>query len=229
MTDVERMALIHGDLDGELSSEQRADLARLLLADPQARALRAQLQGVSDRLGAIGQVEPAPELKDSILKRLPSVSVAVGATAHRSGSFGRWRVAALFAGLLTAATIVYETVRGPAPASRETVGTMAADASKVVDSVIVAGGPVTGRVTLYRDRSGLAVGLELSAADHVDVLISTAGHSFRINDLVSGPAGSVHRTAALPGVRMQGQGIEVSFLIGGRTVSAATLHAPSQP
>jgi len=32
MTNDERMALIHAELDGDLSSQQRADLARLLLA-----------------------------------------------------------------------------------------------------------------------------------------------------------------------------------------------------
>jgi len=227
VTDAERMALIHAELDGDLGSEQRADLARLLLADPGARTLRGDLQGLCDRLGTLGQVEPPPELKDSILGRLPPVPVATVPRTYRNASFGRWRLAALLAGLLTAGTIVYETVQGPAPASRETAGTIAADASTAVDSVVVGGGPVTGRATLYRDRSGLAVGLELSAADPVDVLIASAGHSFRINDLVSPPAGSVHRTAALPGVRMQGQAIDLTFLIGGRTVSRATLHAPS--
>ena len=229
MTDDDRMALIHGELDGELSSEQRADLARLLLADPQVRVLRDELQDLCNRLGGLGQSEPPPVLRDSILKRLPPVPRATVAQTYRSASFGRWRLAAMLAGLLTAGTIVYETVSGPAPAGRETAGTMAADTSAVVDWATVGSGPVTGRATLYRDGSGLAVALELSAAQSVDVLISSAGHSFRINDLVSAPAGSVRRTAALPGVRMQGQVIELTFLIGGRAVSRATLHAPSRP
>ena len=228
MTDDERMALIHGELDGELNSEQRADLARLLLADPQVRVLRDELQDLCNRLGGLGRAEPPPVLRDSILRRLPPVPLAVAQT-YRSASFGRWRLAAMLAGLLTAGTIVYETVSGPAPAGRETAGTMAADTSTVVDWATVGSGPVTGRATLYRDGSGLAVALELSAAQSVDVLISSAGHSFRINDLVSAPAGSVRRTAALPGVRMQGQVIELTFLIGGRAVSRATLHAPSRP
>jgi hypothetical protein len=224
------MALIHADLDGDLSGEQRAELARLLLADPQVRALRDELQGVCNRLGALGEAEPPPELKDSILERLPPVPLAVVAPAyHRNASFGRWRLAAMVAGLLVVGAIVYESAQWPAPGTRETAGTMAADASTAVDSVIVGGGPVAGRATLYRDRSGLAVALELSAAEHVDVLIASAGHSFRINDLVSPPAGTVRRMAALPGVRMQGQDIELTFLIGGRAVSRATLHAPSRP
>ena len=225
MTDDERIALIHAELDGDLSSQQRADLARLLLADPQARALRDEMRAVCSGLDAVEQVEPPPQLKDSILDRLASVPVT---TPHRKGSFGRWRLAAMVAGLLTAGTIVYETVQGPAPGSRETAGTMAADARATVDSVAVDGGPVTGRATLYRDKSGLAVGLEVSAPEPVDVLISAGGHSLRINGLGSAnPAASTRRTIALPGVRMQGQDIELSFLVGERTVSRATLHAPS--
>ena len=53
MTDDERMRLIHAELDGDLSSEQRADLARVLLADPQLRALRDELKGLSSRLDAV--------------------------------------------------------------------------------------------------------------------------------------------------------------------------------
>jgi hypothetical protein len=227
VTNDERKALLHAELDGDLSSQQRADLARLLLADPQLRALRDELRSLCSRLDAIGQVDPPPRLKDSIVGRLPSVPVA---TAYRKTSYSRWRLAAMVAGLLMAGTIVYETVQGPAPGSRETAGTMAADASTTVDSVLVGGGPVSGRVTLYRDKTGLAVGLEVSATEPVDVLISTAGRSFRINGLGgSARAASTRQTVALPGVRTQGQAIELSFLIDERTVSRATLHAPSAP
>ena len=94
----------------------------------------------------------------------------------------------------------------------------------------VDGGPVTGRASLYRDKTGLAVGLEVSAAEPVDMLIASGSHSFRINGLGNlNPAGITRQTVSLPGVRMQGQDIELSFLIGERTVSRATLHAPSGP
>ena len=99
MNHYERMALIHAELDGDLSSQQRADLARLLLVDPQMRALRDELKGLCSRLDAIGQVEPPPQFKDSILKRLPSVPVG---TASRRASFARWRLAAMVAVSLVA-------------------------------------------------------------------------------------------------------------------------------
>ena len=227
MTDDERMALIHAELDGDLSSQQRADLARLLLVDPQLRALRDELKGLCNRLDAIGQVEPPPQLRDSILNRLPSVPVA---PTYRKASLGRWRLAAMVAGLLMAGTIVYETVQGPAPGSKETAGTMAADAPTTVDSVALGGGSITGRATLYRDKNGLALGLEVSTGEPVDVIVATAGYSFRINGLGRPePAGHAHRTVALPGVKMQGQEIELSFVVGEHTLSRATLRAPAGP
>jgi hypothetical protein len=227
VTNDEHMALIHAELDGDLSSQQRADLARLLLADPQLRALRDELKGHCSRLDAIGQVEPPPQLKDSILNRLRSVPVA---PTYRKASLDRWRLAAMVAGLLMAGTIVYETVQGPAPGSRETAGTMAADAPTTVDSVALGGGPVIGRATLYRDKNGLVLGLEVSTAEPVDVIVATAGDSLRINGLGrSEPAGHAHQRVALPGVKMQGQDIELSFLVGERTLSRATLRAPAGP
>ena len=225
----QRMVLIHAELDGDLDGEQRAVLARLLLADPQARALRDELRTVSNRLGAIEESEPPRELKDSILERLPSTPLAVAARAYRTVSFGRWRIAALIAGLLTAGTIVYESLQGPAPALRETAGTMATDESTAVDSVVIAGGPFAGRATLYRDERGLAVGLEESAKEPIDVLIATGAHSFRINGLGGPAAGSTRRMVALPDVGRRGQGVELSFLIDGRAVSHATLRAASGP
>jgi len=227
VTDHELMALMHAELDGDLSSEQRADLAKLLLADPRVRALRDELRGLCTCLDAVGQMEPPPQLKETILSRLPSVPVA---TVYRKAALSHWRLAAMVAGLLTAGTIVYETVQGPAPGSRETAGTMAADVLTTVDSVLVGSGPVTGRATLYRDKSGLAIGLEVSAVEPVDVLIATAGRSFRISGLGgSAPTGGTRQTVALPGVAMQGQAIELSFMIGERTVNRATLHAPPGP
>jgi hypothetical protein len=227
VTDDEGKALIHAELDGDLSSEQRADLARLLLAEPRLRALRDELKSLSSRLDAVGEVDPPPQLKDSILSGLPSVPVA---PVYRKASFGHWRLAAMVAGLLTAGTIFYATVQGPPPGSRETAGTLAADVPSAVDSVAVDGGAVTGRATLYRDTTGLAIELEVSAAEPVDILIATADRSFRINGLGGpSPAASSHQTVALQGVRAQGQAIELSFLMGERTVNRATLHAPSGP
>jgi hypothetical protein len=220
----EPTALIHAELDDELSSAQRAELARLLLAEPQLRALRDELESVCNRLGALGQVPPPMELKNLILERLPPPVVG---TAYRRPSLTHWRIAALLAGLLTAATIVYESVQGPTPGDRETAGTLLGDASTTLDSASVRGGPLTARAILYRDKMGLSIGLEISAVQPVDVVITTGERSMRINGLgASGAAAEDKRTIAL-GAQPQGQSVELSFLIGERTVSQVTLHAKS--
>jgi anti-sigma factor RsiW len=225
MTDDERLALIHAEIDGELASDRRGDLARLLLAEPQTRALRDQLQRVDERLDRVAGVEPPADLKDSILRRLPPATKP--AVAARGWSAGRWRQAALIAGLVIASAVVYQTVRGPGAGSSETAGTMVAGTAAAVDSFALDSGPVTGRVSLYREDAGLAVSLEVAATHPVDVLITSAGHSFRISGLSrKHPDVAAHQTLALPGVGMRGQDIELTFLMGGRAVSRATLRAP---
>jgi anti-sigma factor RsiW len=225
MTDDERLALIHAEIDGELADDRRGDLARLLLAEPQTRALREQLQRVDERLDRVAAVEPPPDLKDAILRRLPPANKL--AVTGRGWSASRWRQAALIAGLVTASAVVYQTVRGPGAGSGETAGTMAAGTAAALDSVVLDTGPVTGRVRLYREGTGLAVALEVTAAQPVDVLIISAGHSFRISGLGSGHAdAATHQTVALPGVGMRGQDIELTFLLGERAVRRATLRAP---
>ena len=44
MADVGYLELIHAEIDGVLDERQRAELARRLLADPEARAVREELR-----------------------------------------------------------------------------------------------------------------------------------------------------------------------------------------
>jgi hypothetical protein len=218
-----RQELIHAEIDGELNAAKRADLARLLLADPQARALRDQLLGLSQRLEALGDTAPPPELAELILRRLPPAP----APAVRHWQSRPWRVAALVAGLVTAGSIVYQVAQGPGSIN-ETVGTLISSASTMVDSVALSSGPITGRASLYRDKTELAVTLEVSADEPVDVLVTASGHSLRINDLGSASHGEPARKT-VPLVITAGQpgDVELTFLIGGRLVGHATLHAPA--
>jgi hypothetical protein len=225
MSEDERRELIYAEIDGELGAGQRGELARLLLADPAARALRDQLQGLSKRLEALGETAPPPELRELILGRLPS---ATPPAAHRWQS-RPWRVAALIAGVLTAGSIVYQVAGGPGSIN-ETVGTLVSGASTLVDSVALGSGPVSGRASLYRDKNGLAVALEVSAAEPVDVLVTASGHSLSINGLGSeSPGEPAHRTVPLGIAAGQPGDIELTFLVRGRLVGHATLHAPPPP
>ncbi len=225
MTDSGHLALIHAEIDGELDGQQRGELARYLLADPEARALREDLRRLCTALDALEDVDPPQQLRQSILAGLPPSSPS---RARSWWSAPRLRYAALIAGVLAAGTIVYETVNGPRPATSDVAGTMAAaDAPTTVDTVRLGSGPVAGRVNLYRDSAGLGLKFELVASAPVDVLIASDGHTLRVNGLGrrDGPGGP-RTTVALPGFGMGGEAVDVTFLMAGREVGRATLRAP---
>src|SRR5215469_17448352 len=89
--------LIHAEIDGELDAQQRAELSRYLLADPDVRALRDELRRVCAALDATPEAEPPPDLQDRILAALP---VADPPRAERRLPALNWRHAAAAAGLV---------------------------------------------------------------------------------------------------------------------------------
>jgi hypothetical protein len=224
MTDSGHLALIHAEIDGELDGQQRAELARTLLADPEAQALREDLRRLCTALDAFEDVEPPPQLRHAILAALPQ---STPSRARSWWSAPRFRYAALIAGVLAGGTVVYETVEGPAPAT-DAAGTMAAAGARAtVDTVRLGNGPVSGRISLYRDRAGLGLKFELVASAPVDALVTSNGHTLRVNGLGMRDQPGEPRTAvALPGFGMRGEAVDVTLLMGGRQVGRATLRAP---
>ncbi len=225
MADSGHLALIHGEIDGELDGRQRAELASALLADPEAQALREDLRRVCAALDALEGVDPPPQLRRSILDALPQ---STSSRARSWWSAPRLRYAALIAGVLAAGTIVYETLDGPRPAASDVAGTMAAaGALTSVDTVRLGNGVVSGRVSLYRDRAGLGLEFELVASAPVDVLVASDGHTLRVNGLGMRDAPGGPRTAvALRGFGSSGEAVDVTFLMAGHEVGRATLRAP---
>jgi hypothetical protein len=225
VADSRQLALIHAEIDDELDAAQRAELARCLLADPEVRALREDFMRLCTALDALEEVEPPAQLRESILAALPQSS------GQRWESRPRWRYAALIAGVLAAGAVVLQTVKGPETATTDAAGTMAAArAPTIVDTARLGNGPVSGRVILYRDSAGLGLKFELVASAPVDVLVASDGHTLRINgvgrrDVPGGPPTAV----ALPGLRIGGQTVDVTFLMAGQQVGRATLRAPKGP
>jgi len=151
MADSRHLSLIHAEIDGELDGQQRGELARSVLADPELRVLREDFQRLCAALEKLEDVEPPPELRESILGALPQ---STAGPAWSWWSRPRLRYAAVIVALLTGA-VVYEVVRGPEPPTTEVAGTMApADTRTTLDTVRLDNGVVSGRVSLYRDRAG---------------------------------------------------------------------------
>jgi hypothetical protein len=225
MADSEYVALVHAEIDGELDGRQRAELARRLLADPEARALREDLVRLRTLLATIEEVEPPGHVRARILQALP---VSASPRSHFRWPAQHWRYAAFIAAALGAGALVYETVDGPGPASTEMAGTIAAKRPPVtLDTVTLGAGPVTGRVSLYRDGGGLGLAFDLAASAPVDVLIGSAGHSLRVDGLAQSGSADQRTTVALPKSETGGRRtVDLTFLMSGREVGRATLTAP---
>ena len=220
MPDTDYTPLIQAELDGQLDGSQRAELAKGLLADPEVRAAREQFLRVQALLESVEDVEPPADLRSRVLQALPATPGPV----RTRWPAQRWRYAALIAGVVGAGTLVYETV-SPGTGSNETFGTIAARrTSPAPDAVVLDPGPVTGRLSLYRDGNSLVLSYDLAARGPVDVLIASEGDTLRKDGL--GPGSDQKGTVALPGPWSEGRRtVEVTFEMAGREVGSTTLTA----
>jgi anti-sigma factor RsiW len=224
--DPEFLALVNAEIDGELDARQRAELARRLLADPQARAAREELLRLTATLGALGDAEPPAALRANIVK---TVSTMAAPRRRSPWAAARWRYAALIAGILGMTAVVYESVDGTGAGSADlAAGTIAAQRAPVtLDTVVLGEGPVTGRVHLYREGSARRLAFELTAGAPVDVLISSDGRTLRVNDLGRSGSADPRPTVALPEASAEGSHeVDLTFLMAGREVARARLAAP---
>ena len=221
MTDPRQLELLHAEIDGELDPHQRAELARSLLADPALRGLREELHGMCRTLEQIPEAEPPPGLHERILSALPR------AARRRGSSAPSWRFAALLAGVLTVGVLVLRLLDSSHSLNTEAVGTMARSPAPIrLDSVQLDEPALSGRVSLYRDRSeGLVLELNLHANAPVDVLVSGSGHSLRVNGLAgSGKPPDKAVRVPLRGFGSGAQRVDLSFLSAGAQVAAASLQ-----
>jgi anti-sigma factor RsiW len=228
MTDPRLTELIQGEIDGELDVQQRAELARRLLADPQARGERDELRRVCAELDAIPQVQPPSALRDNVLAALPQGQRTIRPrilTRDMWVSAHRWRYAAMLAVVLAAGAIVFQTVRGPGPAGTEAAGTMA---TGVLDKAQL-DGPVSGTVALYRDAAGLGLRFDLAASGPIQVVIRSDGQTLRLDGTTESDSAGLRRTIPLTGITAHGQSLGLTFLLAGRPAGSAQLRLPEAP
>lgn len=175
MIDEATAELINTDIDGRLPEARRAELSRILLADPEARALHRDLQRLQRELAAV-TAEPAPAgLADSIMAAIPAAAPGGrGSTAARS-----WRSAvALAAGVAVVAVVLHvgglkEGIDGTAA-----VGTMAAG-SGASAPVTLDHPEISGSVRLRRGAGSLLVEIDVAPQEDVEVTAIRADSSSR--------------------------------------------------
>jgi hypothetical protein len=154
--------LIQADVDGELdrhSAADRADLARALLGDADARGLREELMRLRAALSRVPEVAPPAGLRSDILA---SVEARPPATVA-AGSGAALRYAAVFAGGALVTTLAFVLFRGTGANfdAARIVGTLAP-----ADRGIVAG----SSRDLNFERAGVAAGVTLHDLDPLIII-----------------------------------------------------------
>jgi len=199
----EHLEWIQADLDGELDGPARAQLARFLLAHPEARAEREALARVCEALAAIPAEDPPADLCSSILAALPPPPRAVSSTAGRGGllrSFaGRpapLRLAAGLAGAALVAGLAYQLASTQAPlSSSELVGTMgsparegrrAADLGPVRDEARIEVGGFSAVVALHGAPTAPRISVSVESGARLDVVARAGEQVIRLGGAAPG-------------------------------------------
>ena len=102
-------ALLHGALDNTLTAEERAQLARELAENPDARARAARLTELSALLDALGPAEAPPGLVGNVLSQVshrpqalrPSSTIQRGVAVNKKILFGLAAAAAIVLAVIT--------------------------------------------------------------------------------------------------------------------------------
>ena len=131
-------SLIHAQLDGELPAAERAELARALLQDADARRLHDDLARVDRLLREVPVADPPRGLREAILAGTARTTAAAGNAARRA-SGSAYRIAAAFLGglLIVGLAYVVSDVRGPASELQGSLGAAGTSVSITSEGVAV--------------------------------------------------------------------------------------------
>jgi anti-sigma factor RsiW len=103
------LELINAEIDGVITGPQRAELNRLLLADPSVRALRDELTQTCGALNDMPREELPAGLHDAIVARLPVATPKSHGLRHTSfTSRPLLRYAAAFGGGLLVSALAFQ-------------------------------------------------------------------------------------------------------------------------
>lgn len=189
--------LINAEIDGVLGGETRAELNRLLLADPAIRSLRDEMRLTCEVLDAIKPAEIPAGLHESIMSALPATPVPRGKPVV-SGRPGRpmFRYAAAFAGGLLVSALAFQFVGSGSPGldPRDLAGTIAPTRDAVVRIDLPS---VRGQVVVAGTASGPVVVSRLAATSPVTVIARSDGHQVRLDGFVAPQEAPIELRAGL--------------------------------
>ena len=229
------LELIQAEVDGELPDQDRAELSRFMLANPDAHAVRDELRRLCSTLDQVRPAEPPPELRASILAEVRLPVSAVGSRSPRRflPQSGALRYAAAFAGGLIVSAIAFQVAsdRNAGLDVSDVTGTMVSQdpvsRSGPVDSVHVSLDQVSGTVSLFRSSSMRVVEFDLAARVPVEVAVVHDGQEARFSGFGRASGAAAQRYAlVLDGPGAEGALMEIRFLTAGAVIHSESLKVP---
>jgi hypothetical protein len=218
--------LVNAEIDGGLSIATRAELNRMLLADPAIRNLREDLRRTCQALDAVQPDEIPAGLHASIMSALPAASVQRGKPVM-SGRFGKpvLRYAAAFAGGLLVSALAFRFVGSGSPGldPRELSGTLVPARDSVLRIDLPA---VQGQVVIAGTATGPVVVSRLAATSPVTVIASSEGRQVRLDGFVAPQEAPIELRAALGQSGSAQPTVVISLVdaVSGVVLQTASLH-----
>ncbi len=174
------LELINAEIDGVITGPQRAELNRLLLADPSVRTLRDDLLRTCRALDDMPRAELPAGLHEAIVTRVPVAAPKSGGRRHASiASRPLLRYAAAFAGglLVSALAFQFSSLGSTELGAGQLAGTIAA-ATHAEARMIVNLDQVRGSITLTGSADAPQVVTSLESARPVSIVthLHEGGH-----------------------------------------------------
>jgi anti-sigma factor RsiW len=228
------LELIHAEIDGEITGPQKAELGRLMLADPALRELRAGLRRTCDALDALPLETPPADLRASIMESLAALPPRCEDRDVRPRArFGRpllLRYAAAFAGGLIVSALAFQFgLRHETLDAGDLAGTIAGvtvDPSRLELRL----DEVQGTIRLEGSRAAPVVVSKLRSSRPVQVIARLEGEEVRLEGFGLGPEprearGQFLRRSNYPPTRVE---ISIVDVASGAVLQATTLR-PTVP
>jgi len=221
-------ALINAEIDGTLAGPERAELNRLLLADPAVRALRDELRRTCQELDAVEPEEIPADLHESIMAALPVTAVRCDEPAT-PGRFGRpvLRYAAVFAAglLVSALAFQFAGVGSPEIGPQDLAGTLAPVEATTLQIDLP---QVQGQVALAGSVAAPVVVTRLAATSPVAVVATLEGREVRLDGFVASQETPIERSAGL-GVAQSTDPVVVEIRVVDAVSGAVLYRAALRP
>jgi len=203
MVELRLQELIQADIDGQLSAAERAEMARALLENPEARRLRAELARVDASLRGLPTEAPPARLRDMVLESIfgtPRTEEAAGSVAGHGGA-ALFRYAAVFLGGLVVASLAFYLSEPDGPADpRDLAGTMAKGTlyGELSADASLEAGTSQAATRLYRTGGRIVLELKVAGDEPAEIEISYDPARLKVVGVVPG-IGSGADDESVPG------------------------------